>query len=57
MAQLTKVEVREGAYDIYREANQRYVGVRYEVRDRDLGSTVQDAMAKVAKMRKRISSG
>ncbi len=49
LAQLTKVEVREGAYDIYREANQRYVGVRYEVRDRDLGSTVQDAMNKVAK--------
>ncbi|HEY1984559.1 MAG TPA: CusA/CzcA family heavy metal efflux RND transporter [Terracidiphilus sp.] len=49
LAQLTKVEVREGAYDIYREANQRYVGVRYEVRDRDLGSTVQDAMVKVTK--------
>jgi cobalt-zinc-cadmium resistance protein CzcA len=49
LAQLTKVEVREGAYDIYREANQRYVGVRYEVRDRDLGSTVQEAMAKVEK--------
>jgi cobalt-zinc-cadmium resistance protein CzcA len=49
LAQLTEVEVREGAYDIYREANQRYVGVRYEVRDRDLGSTVQEAMAKVEK--------
>ncbi len=49
LAQLTKVDVREGAYDIYREANQRYVGVRYEVRDRDLGSTVRDAMNKVAK--------
>ena len=49
LAQLTKVEIREGAYDIYREANQRYVGVRYEVRDRDLGSTVLDAMARVAR--------
>jgi cobalt-zinc-cadmium resistance protein CzcA len=49
LAQLTKVHVREGAYDIYREGNQRYVGVRYEVRDRDLGSTVEEAMAKVRK--------
>jgi cobalt-zinc-cadmium resistance protein CzcA len=49
LAQLTKVHVREGAYDIYREGNQRYVGVRYEVRDRDLGSAVEEAMAKVQK--------
>ena len=49
LGQLTKVGVSDGAYDIYREANQRYVGVRYEVRGRDLGSTVQDAMAKVTK--------
>jgi heavy metal efflux system protein len=48
LAQLTKMQVGEGAYDIYREANQRYVGVRYEVRERDLGSTVDDVMAKVA---------
>lgn len=49
LAQLTKMQVREGAYDIYRERNQRYVGVRFEVRDRDLGSTVKEAMAKVDK--------
>ena len=47
LAQLTKVQVRDGAYDIFREGNQRYVAVRYEVRDRDLGTTVQDAMARV----------
>jgi cobalt-zinc-cadmium resistance protein CzcA len=49
LAQLTKVQVRDGAYDIFREGNQRYVAVRYEVRDRDLGTTVQEAMAKVQK--------
>jgi cobalt-zinc-cadmium resistance protein CzcA len=47
LAQLTKTEVREGAYDIFREGNSRYVGVRYEVRDRDLGTTVREAMEKV----------
>ena len=49
LAQLTKMQVREGAYDIFREANQRYVAVRYEVRERDLGTTVNEAMAKVKK--------
>jgi heavy metal efflux system protein len=47
LAQLTKVAVVDGAYDIYREANQRYVGVRYSVRGRDLGSTVEEAIRRV----------
>jgi heavy metal efflux system protein len=49
LAQLTKMHVQEGAYDIFREGNQRYVGVRYEVRGRDLGSTVHEAMERVGK--------
>jgi cobalt-zinc-cadmium resistance protein CzcA len=44
------VEVREGAYDIFREGNQRYVGVRFEVRGRDLGTTVREATEKVNKL-------
>jgi len=47
LAQLTKVQVRDGAYDIYREKNSRYVALRFSVRDRDLGSTVQEAMSKI----------
>jgi cobalt-zinc-cadmium resistance protein CzcA len=47
LSQLTKVEVRDGAYDIYRESNTRYVGVRYSVRGRDLGSTGEEAIRKV----------
>src|SRR6202161_3416344 len=47
LAQLTKVEVKDGAYDIYREGNKRYVAVRFSVRGRDLGSTVQDAIKQV----------
>ncbi len=47
LAQLTKVQVKDGAYDIYREKNSRYVSIRFEVRDRDLGSTVQEAIAKI----------
>ncbi|MGO9864662.1 MAG: efflux RND transporter permease subunit [Terriglobales bacterium] len=47
LAQVTNVQVKDGAYDIYREKNSRYVAIRFEVRDRDLGSTVQDAITKI----------
>jgi cobalt-zinc-cadmium resistance protein CzcA len=47
LAQLCDINVNDGASEIYREANQRYVAVKYSVRDRDLGSTVEEAMAKV----------
>ncbi len=44
LAQLTKTETRDGAYDIYREGGYRYVAVRFNVRGRDLGTTVEDAI-------------
>ena len=48
LAQLTKVNVLDGASQIYREANSRYVAVKYSVRERDLGSTVEEAIRKVS---------
>jgi cobalt-zinc-cadmium resistance protein CzcA len=48
LAQLTKVEVKDGAYDIYREGNSRYLAVTFNVRGRDLGSTVEEATRKIA---------
>jgi cobalt-zinc-cadmium resistance protein CzcA len=47
LAQLCKIEVRDGASEIYREANQRYIAVKYSVRGRDLGGAVEEAIAKV----------
>ena len=47
LAQLCRIETTDGASEIYREANQRFVAVKYSVRGRDLGSTVEEAMAKV----------
>jgi cobalt-zinc-cadmium resistance protein CzcA len=47
LAQLCKIEERDGASEIYREANQRYVAIKYSVRGRDLGSAVQEAIQKV----------
>jgi cobalt-zinc-cadmium resistance protein CzcA len=47
LAQLCKIEARDGASEIYREENQRYIAVKYSVRDRDLGSAVEEAIQKV----------
>jgi cobalt-zinc-cadmium resistance protein CzcA len=44
LAQLTHVEVKDGAYDIYREGNSRYVAITFNVRGRDLGTTVEEAI-------------
>jgi cobalt-zinc-cadmium resistance protein CzcA len=41
------VRVLDGASEIYREGNSRYVAIKYSVPVRDLGSTVEEAMAKV----------
>jgi heavy metal efflux system protein len=47
LAQLTKVSVLDGGSEIYREENSRYVAVKFSVRGRDLGSTVEEAIKKV----------
>jgi heavy metal efflux system protein len=49
LSQLTKVSTSDGAEEIYREGEQRYIAVKYSVRGRDLGSTVEEAISKVNK--------
>ncbi len=48
LAQLTKTSVTDGGSEIYREANSRYVAIKFSVRGRDLGSTVEEAIRKVS---------
>ncbi len=48
LSQLATVKVRDGASEIYRERNSRYVAIKYSVRGRDLGSTVEAAIKLVA---------
>jgi cobalt-zinc-cadmium resistance protein CzcA len=48
LAQLCKIEERDGASEIYREGNQRYIAVKYSVRGRDLGGAVEEALKKVS---------
>jgi cobalt-zinc-cadmium resistance protein CzcA len=47
LAQLCNIDQRDGASEIYREGNQRYIAVKYSVRGRDLGSAVEESMKKV----------
>ena len=47
VAQLCQTKIVDGGSEIYREANQRYIAIKYSVRGRDLGSTVEEAMRKV----------
>ncbi len=47
LAQLCKIVETDGASEVYREGNRRYVAIKYSVRGRDLGSTVEEAIKKV----------
>jgi cobalt-zinc-cadmium resistance protein CzcA len=47
LAQLTQVRAVDGAEQIYREGEQRYIPVKYSVRGRDLGGAVEETIAKV----------
>jgi cobalt-zinc-cadmium resistance protein CzcA len=49
LAQLCKVQERDGGSEIYRESTQRYVAIKYSVRGRDLGGAVEEAIEKVGK--------
>ena len=48
LAQLCHVQTADGANEIYREGNSRYVAIKYSVRGRDLGSAVEAAMRAVS---------
>ena len=47
LSQLCKVEEQDEGSEIYREKNQRYVAIKFGVRGRDLGGTVEDAIRRV----------
>ncbi len=49
LGQLCDVSVKDGASTIYREGNNRYIAIKYGVRGRDLGSTVDQAISLVNK--------
>jgi cobalt-zinc-cadmium resistance protein CzcA len=48
LAEVANVGLSSGAFYIYREAQERYIPVKFSVRDRDLGGAVLEAQEKVA---------
>ena len=47
LAQLCNISVADGASEIYREGNSRYIAIKYSVRGRDLGGAVEEAIKRV----------
>ncbi|HYL20366.1 MAG TPA: CusA/CzcA family heavy metal efflux RND transporter [Gemmatimonadales bacterium] len=47
LGQVARVDVKQGAFMIYRENGRRYVPIKFSVRGRDLASTIQDAQARL----------
>jgi cobalt-zinc-cadmium resistance protein CzcA len=47
LAQLCKIREADEGSEIYRENNQRYVAIKYSVRNRPLGDAVREAIQKV----------
>ena len=49
LKELANISLDTGASYIYHERNQRFIPIKFSVRDRDLGSTVAEAQARIAK--------
>jgi cobalt-zinc-cadmium resistance protein CzcA len=47
LKQLATITTQTGAFIIYRENNERYIPIKFSVRERDLESTVTEAQAKL----------
>ncbi len=49
LSELANIELVSGAAYIYREQQQRYLPIKFSVRDRDLGGAIREAQEKIAK--------
>lgn len=48
LKQVAGITMQTGAFIIYREGNERYIPIKFSVRDRDLQSTVEEAQKQLA---------
>jgi cobalt-zinc-cadmium resistance protein CzcA len=49
LGEVAQVKLVSGAAFVYREHQERYIPIKFSVRDRDLGGAVQEAQARVAR--------
>lgn len=47
LAQIANVSIREGSFQIFREAGRRYIPIKFSVRGRDLATTITDLQAQL----------
>ncbi|WP_296559985.1 CusA/CzcA family heavy metal efflux RND transporter [Pigmentiphaga sp.] len=50
LTEIATIELVSGPAYIYREGQQRYIPIKFSVRDRDLGSAIKDAQARIAEL-------
>ncbi|MBS3021772.1 Cobalt-zinc-cadmium resistance protein CzcA [Comamonas sp. PE63] len=50
LSEIAKVELVSGPAFIYREGQQRYIPIKFSVRDRDLGGAIHEAQERIAKL-------
>ncbi len=48
LSEVARIELVSGASYIYREQQQRYLPIKFSIRDRDLGSTIREAEQRIA---------
>jgi cobalt-zinc-cadmium resistance protein CzcA len=49
LSELANISVDTGASFVYRESSQRFIPIKFSIRGRDLGSTVAEAQARIAR--------
>ncbi|HEY1045240.1 MAG TPA: CusA/CzcA family heavy metal efflux RND transporter [Bacteroidia bacterium] len=49
LRELADIKLQTGPAFVYREGNQRFIPIKFSVRERDLGSTIKEAQEKVSK--------
>ncbi len=49
LKEISVIDKKTGAAFVYREANSRFIGVKFSIRGRDMGSTIAEAQEKVGK--------
>jgi cobalt-zinc-cadmium resistance protein CzcA len=57
LKEISTIKTVTGPAFVYRDNNKRFIGVKFSVRERDLGSTIADAQSRVAPLLKSLPKG
>lgn len=57
LKEISSIRMITGPAFVYRDNNKRFIGVKFSVRERDLGSTIADAQSRVKPLMKTLPKG